>query len=199
MSRITSGLMSSNTDNWATPLALFKQLDDEFHFNLDPCADAENHKCERYYDRQINGLEQTWGGGRQSVHESALRERDWEVGQESTGIGRKERCIGGGSFTGTDGHEMVGGCHESNGNPLYQRTCEIRGCNTIRPVPIGDRCVGNTQDADSENDGGISMRTPEKPIGKRVEIHWKFRPTPSFKSSTYPRSIYWKFQGGVPI
>lgn len=63
MSRITSGLMSSNTDNWATPLALFKQLDDEFHFNLDPCADAENHKCERYYDRQINGLEQTWGGG----------------------------------------------------------------------------------------------------------------------------------------
>lgn len=30
---------SSKTDDWATPQEFFDQLDKEFHFTLDPCAE----------------------------------------------------------------------------------------------------------------------------------------------------------------
>ena len=60
--RITSGLFSSRTDEWATPAGTFSELDAEFHFNLDPCATAENHKCPRYFTKEDNGLAQDWGG-----------------------------------------------------------------------------------------------------------------------------------------
>lgn len=59
---ITNGLLSSNTDNWATPDYLYKLLDDEFKFNLDPCADDHNHKCDRYYTKETDGLSIEWGG-----------------------------------------------------------------------------------------------------------------------------------------
>lgn len=55
-------MYSSKTDQWATPLDLFQKLDQEFHFNLDPCADETNHKCENYYTKADNGLEKDWGG-----------------------------------------------------------------------------------------------------------------------------------------
>ena len=59
---ITKGLFSSNTDEWYTPLDFFKALDREFHFNLDPCATDGNHKCDKYFTREIDGLSQKWGG-----------------------------------------------------------------------------------------------------------------------------------------
>lgn len=31
-------MFSSNTDNWSTPQHVFDELNEEFHFNLDPCA-----------------------------------------------------------------------------------------------------------------------------------------------------------------
>lgn len=49
---ITSGLMSSNTPEWATPMAFFKELDKEFHFTLDPCSAHENAKCEKHYIKE---------------------------------------------------------------------------------------------------------------------------------------------------
>lgn len=55
-------MFSSKTDQWATPSETFAELDAEFHFDLDPCADADNHKCERYFTKEINGLSQNWGG-----------------------------------------------------------------------------------------------------------------------------------------
>ena len=59
---ITSGLMSSNTPEWATPMAFFKELDKEFHFTLDPCSTHENAKCEKHYTKEDDGLKQDWGG-----------------------------------------------------------------------------------------------------------------------------------------
>lgn len=56
-------MFSSNTDNWSTPQEFFDELNREFHFNLDPCADDTNHKCEKYYTRAEDGLIQNWGGG----------------------------------------------------------------------------------------------------------------------------------------
>lgn len=40
---------STGKDDWETPQWLFNQLDDEFHFTLDPCCTAENAKCRKYY------------------------------------------------------------------------------------------------------------------------------------------------------
>lgn len=55
-------MYSSKTDQWATPDDFFKELDQEFHFNLDPCADEQNHKCEKYFTKKDNGLSKDWGG-----------------------------------------------------------------------------------------------------------------------------------------
>lgn len=53
---ITRGLMSSNTDMWATPQAFFDKMNKEFHFNLDVCATKENAKCARFYTAADDGL-----------------------------------------------------------------------------------------------------------------------------------------------
>jgi len=57
-----AAMFSSARQDWATPQDLFDELNEEFHFNLDPCANAENHKCERYFTEEDNGLLQEWGG-----------------------------------------------------------------------------------------------------------------------------------------
>ena len=55
---------SKITDNeeWATPQDLFDELNKEFHFDLDPCATEENHKCETYFTKEEDGLQKSWGG-----------------------------------------------------------------------------------------------------------------------------------------
>lgn len=58
----TEVMFSSATDLWATPQAVFDQLNAEFHFNLDPCATPENAKCANYFTIDIDGLSQSWGG-----------------------------------------------------------------------------------------------------------------------------------------
>lgn len=55
-------LFSSEKDDWETPQNFFNELDEEFHFDLDPCADDNNHKCDYYFTKESNGLMQDWGG-----------------------------------------------------------------------------------------------------------------------------------------
>lgn len=56
-------IFSSASDEWATPQHIYDELNAEFHFNLDPCATHENHKCNRYFTKEQNGLNQWCGGG----------------------------------------------------------------------------------------------------------------------------------------
>ena len=58
----TDVMFSSATDNWSTPQDFFDKLNDEFHFTLDVCADENNHKCEQYYTKEMNGLSHHWIG-----------------------------------------------------------------------------------------------------------------------------------------
>ena len=53
-------MFSSNSEEWATPQDLFNDLNNEFKFTLDPCASAENAKCEKYYTKEQDGLIQSW-------------------------------------------------------------------------------------------------------------------------------------------
>ena len=62
MTPITSGMISSKTDEWATPDSIFNSLNKEFHFTLDVCATESNKKCDLYYDKEKNGLNQIWSG-----------------------------------------------------------------------------------------------------------------------------------------
>lgn len=55
-------LFTSETDQWATPSAFYNKPNEEFHFTLDPCADEYNHKCDKYYTKEQDGLKQDWGG-----------------------------------------------------------------------------------------------------------------------------------------
>lgn len=56
----TEVMFSSRTDQWATPQDFFDELNEEFHFTLDPCADEFNHKCSKYYTKEQDGLVQDW-------------------------------------------------------------------------------------------------------------------------------------------
>ena len=59
---INEHLFTSNTNEWATPQKLFDELNEEFHFTLDPCSTDENAKCEKHYTIKEDGLKQSWGG-----------------------------------------------------------------------------------------------------------------------------------------
>ena len=60
MPDLTSGMTSSLTDNWPTPRYVFDPLNAEFHFTLDVCADSVNHKVDRFFDAESDGLKQDW-------------------------------------------------------------------------------------------------------------------------------------------
>ena len=57
---------SSATDLWYTPPGFFAELDKEFNFVLDPCANKGNYKCANWFGpdhpdpSRRNGLEQDW-------------------------------------------------------------------------------------------------------------------------------------------
>lgn len=52
----------AKTDSWETPQYLFDQLNDEFHFTLDVCADKDNAKLPKYFTKEQDGLKQDWTG-----------------------------------------------------------------------------------------------------------------------------------------
>ena len=63
MNKSTQAVMfSSSSGERETPQGLFDQLNREFHFNLDPCATAENAKCKKYFTIDDDGLNTRWGG-----------------------------------------------------------------------------------------------------------------------------------------
>ena len=57
-------MFSSKTDQWATPQDFFDELNEEFKFTTDVCADETNHKCDYYFSKKdsIDGLKMDWTG-----------------------------------------------------------------------------------------------------------------------------------------
>ena len=49
-------------DEWSTPQWLFDELNEVYHFTLDPCATHENTKCNTYFTMEENGLLESWDG-----------------------------------------------------------------------------------------------------------------------------------------
>lgn len=60
---LNKGMLSSNTDLWETPQDFFdKQSEIYGPFDLDVCANKENAKCTKYFDKDQDGLKQEWIG-----------------------------------------------------------------------------------------------------------------------------------------
>ena len=53
---------SSKSDEWETPDELFDDLNEEFEFDLDVCANKRNAKCKLYYTEEDNALVLPWDG-----------------------------------------------------------------------------------------------------------------------------------------
>jgi site-specific DNA-methyltransferase (adenine-specific) len=59
---ISKALYTSRTDEWSTPQDMFDELHREFNFTVDAAAGKDNAKCKRYFDKETNGLVQSWAG-----------------------------------------------------------------------------------------------------------------------------------------
>ncbi len=57
---LQKAMVSSKSNEWVTPDRLFKELDDEFNFTLDPCCQHNTAKCEKHYTIEEDGLKQDW-------------------------------------------------------------------------------------------------------------------------------------------
>lgn len=55
-------MFSSRTDLWETPQDFFDNLNNEFNFDIDVCASQENAKCNTYFTKEQDGLQQSWRG-----------------------------------------------------------------------------------------------------------------------------------------
>lgn len=61
---INHSLFKSSRYDWETPHRFFLELDNEFHFTLDPCCLPGTAKCKKYFTPKENGLLQDWQGER---------------------------------------------------------------------------------------------------------------------------------------
>ena len=59
--------LSSKSIEWSTPQEFFNELNEEFHFNLDPCSTDKNAKCKKHFTIKDDGLSKDWGGKEYSV------------------------------------------------------------------------------------------------------------------------------------
>jgi site-specific DNA-methyltransferase (adenine-specific) len=52
---------SSKSDNWETPVHLFNQLDEIYHFDVDLAAADDNALCKTYFTKENDALTKDWG------------------------------------------------------------------------------------------------------------------------------------------
>jgi len=58
----TSVHFSSARSNWSTPQAFFDELNKEFNFTRDVCAEPHTARCERFWTREDDALSKEWEG-----------------------------------------------------------------------------------------------------------------------------------------
>ncbi len=60
---INRGLFTSLSGEWATPNGLYRELDTEFHFELDACASKRTAKCSKFFTPDDDAFTKHWGPG----------------------------------------------------------------------------------------------------------------------------------------
>ena len=129
------------TDQWETPQWLFDELDREFGFTVDVCADAQNAKCPVFYDREQDGLAQTWEGVCWCNPPYGREIARW-VEKAAGG-----ELHGGDADSRPDGHRLVSRPHlRKGGGPLHPGAAALQRCSGKCTVPQHDRCVSGAGD-----------------------------------------------------
>lgn len=58
---VSQALFTSNSDEWYTPEAFFKECEKEvWKFDLDPCCTPETKKWEKFFTKENDWLSQEW-------------------------------------------------------------------------------------------------------------------------------------------
>lgn len=119
-------MYSSKTDQWATPEDFFEELDKEFHFDLDPCADETNHKCEHYFTKEQNGLKQDWGGASRLLQSTIWQSNHRLGGKVLQGRNERQhnRCY---AYTSKNRHAILPRLYTAQiRSQICQRSPEVR-------------------------------------------------------------------------
>jgi site-specific DNA-methyltransferase (adenine-specific) len=59
---INKSMFTNYSNDWETPDWLFNQLNEEFGFDIDVCANEDNYKLKNYFSKQDDCLKQDWKG-----------------------------------------------------------------------------------------------------------------------------------------
>ena len=134
----TELMFSSKTDNWATPIDFFLKVEAEFWpFDLDPCADNENHKAPKYFTKEDNGLAQEWRG-RIFCNPPYWRGlKDWV--RKCSEERERGSYINLPADTRKDRHELLPQLYLQQArsrNTIYQMTAEILRSYKLRTFPL---------------------------------------------------------------
>jgi len=84
-------MFSKKSDEWATPQEFYDKLNEIFGFTLDPCATHENHKCDKYFTMEDDGLAQSWSGETSFVNNPYSANKQWS--QKCVEEGLKEDTL----------------------------------------------------------------------------------------------------------
>lgn len=123
-----TGLMfSSQKDYWETPQSLFDELNAEFHFTLDAAASDTNHKCDRYFTEQDDGLRQSWAGETVFCNPPYGRKETGEWTKKMLRGSEKSRHNGGTPHTRAYRSRELPRLRSGKGrNTIHPRTTQIR-------------------------------------------------------------------------
>ena len=123
--RGAQAIFTSGSDEWETPQLIYDLLNEEFHFTLDPCATDDNHKCEKYYTMNDDGLSRNWGGADRVLQSAVLG--NFRLGRKGL-PGKPDgsySCRA--SHSGADGHEVFPQLHlPAGGDPFYPWAAEVQ-------------------------------------------------------------------------
>jgi len=68
---------SADKDEWATSQDFYDGLNAKYGFTLDPCADATNAKCSKFYTMNDDGLSKDWGGETVFCNPPYSKAKEW--------------------------------------------------------------------------------------------------------------------------
>ena len=143
---MNDALLSSKNMSWCTPPDFFAELDQEFHFDLDPAATDKSAKCAKYFTPADDVLSKDWGVPR------VLQSSVWPIysGLGAQRLRRKPQAghSRGYAHTGQNRHELLPRLHiprQSRRGALFAWASEIhrRGRQRERrgSVPFGCHCM----------------------------------------------------------
>lgn len=143
---MNEALLSSKNLSWCTPTDFFAELDQEFHFDLDPAASDKSAKCARYFTPTDDGLKMDWGVPR--VLQSSIWPPDRRLGAERLRGKPEAGHACGYAYTFEDGHLIFPRLHiarEGRRDPLPAGAAQIHGRGRQRQgrgtLPLCRYCV----------------------------------------------------------